>query len=151
MNRARVAAGCASLALIAATLSPVVRRPNDDGFPLSTYPMFASKRPTTLTFHYALGEGRAGERITLKPRLVGTGEVLQAMRVIDRAVGRGRVEIAKLCDDVARRVAADSDFASVVTVRIITGTHDALDYLSRDIIGRELERTRCPVPGRGPK
>ena len=63
--------------------------------------MFASKRSTTLTFHYALGEGRARERVTLTPGLVGTGEVLQAMRVIDRAVGGGRPEMTKLCDAIA--------------------------------------------------
>lgn len=149
MDRARLVPAAVSIVMIGATLSPLAREPSDDGFPLSTYPMFASKRPRTLTFHYALGQTRAGERVILTPGLVGTGEVLQAMRVIDRAVSRGKLEAAALCDDVARRVAADGDFAHVVTIRIVTGTHDALDYLSRDKIGRELERLRCPVPGQG--
>ena len=65
MDRARVAAGVVSLALIAATLEPLVREPYDDGFPLSTYPMFATKRPTVQTFHYALGLTRDGKRRTL--------------------------------------------------------------------------------------
>ncbi len=145
MERARVLAAVASIALIGVTLSPLLRNPRDDGFPLSTYPMFASKRPTTLTFHYALGEGRAGERVILTPGLVGTGEVLQAMRVIDTAVSRGRLEIAKLCDAVARRVADDSDFAHVANVRIVTGTHESLSYLEHGKVGRELERLRCVV------
>ena len=138
-------AAAASIALIGATLSPLLRDPWDDGFPLSTYPMFASKRPTTLTFHYALGEGRAGERVILTPGLVGTGEVLQAMRVIDRAVSGGRPEMTKLCDAVAHRVAGESDFAHVAYVRIITGTHESLSYLGEGKIGRELERLRCSV------
>jgi hypothetical protein len=146
MDRARLFAAIASIGLIGATLSPLLRDPYDDGFPLSTYPMFASKRPTTLTFHYALGQGAGGERITLTPGLVGTGEVLQAMRVIDRAVGGGRLQITKLCDAIAARVAADSDFANVVRVRIVTGTHDALLYLGpQATVGRELERLRCEV------
>jgi len=149
MDRARVMAAVVSIGMIAATLSPLARDPYDDGFPLSTYPMFASKRPRTLTFHYALGEGRAGERITLTPGLVGTGEVLQAMRIIDTAVNRGKLVTRALCEDVARRVAADGELANVVTIRIVTGTHDALDYLSQHKIGRELERMRCPVPARG--
>ena len=64
------------------------RDPRDDAFPLSTYPMFAEPRPTTLTMDYALGETAAGERRTLSPRLVGTGEVLQAYARFERAVAR---------------------------------------------------------------
>jgi hypothetical protein len=149
MDRARLLAAAVSIVMIGATLSPLARDPYDDGFPLSTYPMFASKRPTVLTFHYALGEGSAGERVTLTPGLVGTGEVLQAMRVIDRAVGGGRAEMTKLCDAIARRIVDDDDFAHVTSVRIVTGTHDALDYLVRDTLGRETERLRCAVPRGG--
>ncbi len=139
-------AAVASIALIGATLSPLLLRdPADDGFPLSTYPMFASKRPTTLTFHYALGEGRAGERVILTPGLVGTGEVLQAMRIIDNAVGGGKLAMVRLCDAIALRVADDSSFSQVTSVRIITGTHESLAYLGAGRIGRELERLRCAV------
>lgn len=146
MDRARVAAGCISLALIAATLSPLLRDPYDDGFPLSTYPMFATKRLTTLSMHYALGEGAAGERIILEPALVGTGEVLQAMRVFERAVAGGRPGMTRLCDAIAARIAADADYQHVTAVRVVTGTHDSVEYLARDVVGRELERTRCTVP-----
>jgi hypothetical protein len=145
VDRARLFAACASIALVAATLSPLLRKPTDDGFPLSTYPMFASRRPTKLTMHYALGEGAGGERRMLTPRVVGTGEVLQAMRVIDRSVSRGPHEIAKLCETVAAFVAADDEFSDVVAIRIVTGTHDSVDYLARGIVGRELQRTKCMV------
>jgi hypothetical protein len=145
VNRAHIAAACGSIALIAATLSPLLREPSDDGFPLSTYPMFATRRLTTLTMHYALGEGAAGGRIILGPELVGTGEVLQAMRVVDRAVAGGTPAMGKLCEAIAARVAADPDYAAVTGVRIVTGTHDAVEYLSRDHVGRELERARCTV------
>ena len=58
----RVAAAVVSIALILATLSPLVRDPIDDSYPLSTYPMFAWKRPTTLQMSYAIGETQTGER-----------------------------------------------------------------------------------------
>jgi hypothetical protein len=145
VDRAHNAAACASIALLAATLSPLVRDPRDDGFPLSTYPMFATRRLTTLTMHYALGEGAAHERIILAPALVGTGEVLQAMRVIDRAVGGGKPAMTRLCAAIASRVAADPEYAAVTGVRIVTGTHDAVEYLSHGRVGRELERVRCTV------
>ena len=107
--------------------------------------MFATKRPTALTLHYALGEGVGGERIVLAPALVGPGEVLQAIRVIDRAVSGGRLTTAKLCEDSAARVAREPGDQAVHVVRIVTGAHDAVEYLARDRVGRERERARCPV------
>ena len=143
--RGRSIAAVVSLLLIAATLWPVLGDPRHDGFPLSTYPMFASKRPTLQTYRYALGETGSGERRTLSPMLVGTGEVLQAIRVIDRAVAGGRGEQLKLCESIAARAAADDEFSDLTAVRIVTGTHDAVEYLARDTIGRETELLRCAV------
>ncbi|HEY5951254.1 MAG TPA: hypothetical protein VIV40_37435 [Kofleriaceae bacterium] len=141
----RAYAAAVSLALIGVVLWPLLRDPVDDGFPLSTYPMFATKRPTQQTFRYALGETAVGERRTLSPGLVGTGEVLQAIQVIDRAVVSGQGEIAKLCTVIAARVAADDDYRDVVAIRIVTGTHDAVEYLARDVVGRETQLERCTV------
>jgi hypothetical protein len=145
MERARVAAVMVSLALIGATLEPLARDPYDDSFPLSTYPMFATKRPTLQTFHYALGETRDGRRRTLSPSVIGSGEILQALRIVEHAVGSGRGELAKLCTQIATRVAADADFGDVAAIRIVSGTHDAVEYLARDHVGREIELARCPV------
>jgi hypothetical protein len=33
-----------------------------------------------------------------------------------------------------------------VTVKIVTGTHDAVDFLVRGVRGKEVERTHCAVP-----
>lgn len=145
MDRARVAAAVVSLVLIGATLEPLIRDPYDDGFPLSTYPMFAMKRPTVQTFHYALGVTRDGRRRTLSPALVGTGEVLQAMKVFDHAVERGRHELDSLCNAIATRVAGAEDFADVVTIRIVRGTHDAVEYLARGKVGSEHDLVHCEV------
>jgi len=141
----RAYAAAVSLALIAATLWPLERDPRDDGFPLSTYPMFASKRPTEQTYLYALGETGGGSRRTLSPILVGTGEVLQAIRVFDHTFAAGRPEMVKLCDAIAARVAADDEHADIVAIRLVTGTHDAVEYLARDEVGRETELVRCAV------
>lgn len=143
MDRARVVAALVSTVMIAATLEPLLRDPYDDGFPLSTYPMFATKRQTKQTYSYALGVTRDGQRRILNPRMIGSGEILQALQVINLAVSRG--ETKQLCEAVAARVAADDEFTDVVAIRIVTGTHDAVDYLSRDIVGREHERVRCEV------
>jgi hypothetical protein len=134
-----------SLALVGATLWPLVRDPGDDGFPLSTYPMFAWKRSTQQTYRYALGETAAGDRRVLRPSFVGTGEVLQAMRVLARAAAGGRGEALALCEQIAARVSRDGDFADVAAIRIVTGTHDAIEYLVRDRVGHEAELVRCEV------
>lgn len=143
MDRARVVAALVSTALVAATLEPLLRAPTDDGFPLSTYPMFATKRPTVQTFNYALGVTRDGKRRTLSPKMIGSGEILQALTIISSAVGRG--ETKQLCETIAARVATTDEFSDVVAIRIVTGTHDAVDYLARGVIGRESERVRCEV------
>lgn len=140
----RAFAAIASIVLVGVTLSPVLRNPVDDGFPLSTYPMFATVRTTELTMSYAVGVARSGERRTLRPSLIGSGEVLQAYTIVARAVGGGAGTQQALCREIAERIRASGD-DDIVTVRIITGVHDALDVLLRDKLGRETEKTRCEV------
>ncbi len=132
-----------SIALLTATLEPILRSPGDDSFPLSTYPMFATPRAMKLTLDYAIAEGSDGSRRPVAPELVGSSEVLQALTNIASEVAGKRS--AALCERIARGVAADSDYAAVARIRIVTGTNDAIDYLSHGTIGVERERARCPV------
>jgi hypothetical protein len=131
-----IRAASISIALLGATLSPLARDPADDGFPLSTYPMFASPREVVQTIDYAIGETATGERRVLSPELVGTREVLQAYAVIAGAVARG--EAAALCRAIARRVPAE-----IAIVRVVRGTHDAVAYLVEHRLGDERELARC--------
>ncbi len=141
-NSRRVAA-IASIVTLLVVASPILRKPWEDGFPLSPYAMFAFARPTKLTMDYGLGETRDGQRVYLTPRIVGSGEVLQALNVIARA--RQARQLPQLCETIAARVAALAKYKDVVAIRIVSGTHDAVDFLVRDRIGNEVERTRCLV------
>jgi hypothetical protein len=144
---ARIAAGVFSVGLLVLTLSPLARdprQPKTDGYPLSTFPMFAEKRATKLTITYALGDDPSGAR-TLTPSLVGTGEVLQARSMLDKAVAGGPRRIAELCAQIAARVAADDDYDDVTAIRIVTGTHDAVEYLIDGKHGPEKLRGQCDV------
>ncbi|NVB84097.1 MAG: hypothetical protein HOV81_37325 [Kofleriaceae bacterium] len=144
MDRARLYAVAVSVALVAATLLPLRRDPYDDGFPMSTYPMFASKRATVQTYTYALGVTKDGKRRTLSPSIIGgTGEILQALQVVDRALRSG--SLPALCKSIASRVREHDNFADVVAIRIVTGTHNSLTYLAGHVIGPEQERVRCEV------
>lgn len=145
LDPARTVAAVISVVLIGATLSPLVRDPKEDGYPLSTYPMFASRRPTELTVDYALGIARSGERTQLEPSLIGSSEVLQAHAILAHAVAHGRSSQTALCRAIAGRVAADPDHDEVVEIQLVTGTHDAVDYLVRKRAGRESIRMTCKV------
>ncbi len=143
MRTNRVTAAVISIALLGATLEPLIRKPWDDSFPLSPYAMFAFKRPTKLTMEYAFGVTATGERHTLTPRIVGSAEVLQALTVIARA--KSQNELPQLCAQIASRVANLDRYAEVTEIRIVSGTHDAVDYLVRHVQGTEVPRTSCPV------
>lgn len=138
----KVLAAVASCVLVLVTLSPVLRcNPYDDGFPLSTYPMFASVRPIEHKMSYPLGVTRSGERRTLSPQLVGSGEILQAYQIVQQVAG-SKAAAQKLC----RAIAARARGGELVAIRIVTGTHHAIDALVDDKLGPEREITRCEVP-----
>lgn len=139
------AAAIVSLALIGATLWPLARDPADDGYPLSTYPMFSWKRPTKMRLTYGIGLTAAGQRRYLSPAIAGSREILQARAILERAAGQGPKALRALCDAMAARVAASPAHADVVELRIVVATHDAVEFLVRDVVAPESERMRCVV------
>jgi hypothetical protein len=136
-------AAVASIALVAAAASPVLRDPLDDGFPLSTYPMFARERGRTIAVAYPIGRTADGGRRVLEPRFVGTTEVLQALTLVDDALASDGGDA--LCARIARAVGRDRGYRDVVAIELVVGTHDAVDYLVRDRVGDESVRARCGV------
>lgn len=73
--------------LVAIVSWPATWPKGRDSFPLSTYPLFASKKTSpSLTMEYALGFDAKGKQFFIAPRYIGSGEVLQArgLRVLDR-------------------------------------------------------------------
>ena len=141
-------AALASLALLGAALAPVVRSPDDDGFPLSTYPMFAAPRPRELTMASARGVTRDGRPRSLSPGQLGTGEVMQAFTTLQRAAAAGAASCAALCAAIAARVAGDAELADVAAVELILGRYDAVAVVAAGHVGTE-ERpavlARCAV------
>jgi hypothetical protein len=145
----RVYAYLASAVVLAAMAYPVTWPLSRDSFPLSNFPMFSRRLPEpTLTIQYALGLEANGARHPLPPVLVANHEVLQARAVLARAVGQGEEATQALCRLAAGRVARNGGpWAAVVEVQIVTGTHDAVAYLTGvDTRGSERVHGRCPVP-----
>jgi hypothetical protein len=85
----------------------------------------------------------------LSPAALGTSEVMQAFATLQREASRGAGDRQALCQAIAARVAGDESYADVVSIRLVSATHDAVAYLADGTVGREIVRATCDVP-RGP-
>ncbi|CAN5642698.1 hypothetical protein BH11MYX1_BH11MYX1_40900 [soil metagenome] len=134
-----------SFALVAAVLSALLRDPLDDGFPISTYPMFAQPRTTRLDLTYALGVARDGSARSLRSEVVGTDEMLQAAAIYDDAVHGGATKLGPLCTSIAASVARDPAYADLQAVKIVAGSHEVIALLVHGTRGLEHVRWTCRV------
>lgn len=115
-----------------------------DSFPLSTYPMFASRRPgAKLYLEYLVATGPDGARRHVPPELIANHEVIQAIVTVQQAVSRG--DAKGLCTRVAARVARDRRFDRMDTLSVIGGNHAAVDYLVRGLHGTERVLAKCAI------
>lgn len=128
-------------------LLPVFRRAEDDGFPFSTYPMFAQRRDRP-RLHVAEGVTDQRQTIPLPPELVANGPVMQALGTLQRAAARGSVALKPLCQRIASNVAASPKFANVRRVQLVAARFDPIRYFE---VGRQPEERevlqRCRVRG----
>jgi hypothetical protein len=149
-NRVRTAlAYLLCVGVILAMLSPVLRRPPVDGFPLSTYPMFSHPREPTAKIFTVLGITADGEAEVLSPRLIsGDPWASLATRVTSEA-SRSRAKRRALCETVAARVAADPARGSrYVELEFVSEVYDTSAYFLRGDTRAEQRKllASCPVP-----
>lgn len=136
MSRERTAWAVASVVVLAALLSPLVR--GRDGFPLSNYPMFAEPRDTDVKIRHVIGV-TADERVRpLPPRVLGTDEIMQANQIALFA-SKNRQRAEDLCTRVAAEVATRDDYRELARVEVRTDEYDAIRYWQGD---------RTPLRGR---
>lgn len=128
----------------AAVVAPALAARPKDGYPLSTYPMFAENKSRETKQTQAVAIGPFGERV-LGPTHLGTDEVMQAKATIDRATRAGKQALAELCKRVATRAAADASLAGLARVEVRTVTFDAVDYFRAERPAPTSSRvlTRC--------
>jgi hypothetical protein len=129
---------------------PVLAHPDRVGFPLSTYPMFSTRRSSAEPLSTVVGIDADGVQHWLDPGLVnGTSEVVQAAAVVATDVASGTA--GRLCADVAARVAADgSRGATLARIEVVTVRYDAIQWFAgrREPLERVVHAD-CPVPGAG--
>jgi hypothetical protein len=128
----RLHAYTVSAILLAVMAVPALRAPDDDGFPLSTYPMFAHRRGRTNDVTSAIAVFADGGELAIPPRYVANSETMQAFYRLSRAVAAGDEAASALCEEIARRLstADDSRLRGARQVKLITESVDAIDYLA---------------------
>lgn len=129
--------------LTAAILYPII--PDEDGFPLSNYPMFSTPKGTTAKIYHVVGFTSDGRGFPLSPEMVGTDEIMQAYQTVKLAIRGGRAR--SLCKEAAARVAESHDFAEVTRLQVRIDVFESVRYWEGD---RSTSKTRvlakCGVP-----
>jgi hypothetical protein len=140
-TRARaVALGC----VVVVGVVPVAL--NRDSFPLSTFPMFASKRTSSETVDTAVAV--ADQRVwRLDPqRIGGTDEVIQAAATVSDAIAAGHAD--RLCAEIARRVSTAGP-REATAVEVVTEQYDSIGWFAGDRTPlARVVHAHCPIPER---
>lgn len=114
-----------------------------DSFPISTYPMFSTRRSTREPVDTALFIDSSGHEVILDPpTIAGTDEPIIATVMITNALNDGTAD--HFCLDIAGRLGPDR----VGRVEIVTVVYDALGWFEGDHqpISRVVH-TSCDVGG----
>ncbi|MEO1228633.1 MAG: hypothetical protein AAFZ18_06995 [Myxococcota bacterium] len=118
-----------------------------DGFPLSTYPMFSSRRPEVATLARAVGATSTGEPVPLSPSLVsGSSEPMQAVSTVNRTIRAGKPASERLCQDIAKRVADAKPEAREIRIELVD-VHVEGWFAGERAPRRTRRIATCPVPG----
>ncbi|MCR9164447.1 MAG: hypothetical protein ACE37F_06575 [Nannocystaceae bacterium] len=133
--RWRVNAALVWVGLTGAILYPTI--PDEDGFPLSNYPMFSTPKGTTAKIYHVVGFTSDGRGYPLSPEMVGTDEIMQAYQTVKLAIRGGRA--GSLCKDAADRVASSREFAEVTRLQVRIDVFESVHYWEGD---RSASKTR---------
>lgn len=129
--------GLATVVVVAAVVSPALR--DHDSFPLSTYPVYASTRASTVTLSTVIGFDADGDVRRLSPQLIArTDDPLIAESLVDDAIAADGGDA--LCAEVAARVPAD-----VVAVEVVEEHHDVAARGRGETLLERVTRARCQV------
>jgi hypothetical protein len=127
---------------------PVTRQNiDDDGFPLSTYPMFAWPKGRVVSVTSAVAVSADGANTPVPPRYIANAETMQAIRTLLAAARHPR-ESLELCRAIASRLPSASapELHDARHVEIVTGRVDTIEYLAgRATPSSRQLHARCDV------
>ncbi len=138
-----------SVGLLALMLWPAIR--NEDGFPLSNYPMFSNNRPRRVTVFHVVGFDSQDRGMPLPPRFLGTDEIMQAFQTARLATQAGPARAHAFCEQVGThvRTRAEKPWVHLQRLELRSDTFDAVDYWqgNRTLLASHVF-ARCPVVAR---
>lgn len=157
MNFSKSQALWFSAVLLALVLYPVKEnwaKTHKDSFPLSYYPMFATKRSNNYGLYYVVGKDTTGNAIKIPYKLIGEGGFNQVRRQITRA--RKRENGIPFLKKVAVKIAMKEPrlYAKLNTLQLVKGYYslegyfienDTLPVLERIIAALKLEQNEQVV------
>ena len=136
----RLIAATWGLGVVLAVASPLLRNATDDGYPLSTFPMFAKPREQP-TFYSAEGVRADRSRVTISAELIANGAAMQSLRTLRSAHAQGKQTLRQLCERIAKQVPQDAKLQQVQRVEIVSTQYDPIAYfvsgpvpLKRDVL-----------------
>lgn len=126
---------------------PAVQSDPSDGFPISSYPMFARDRGRVAELATVVGLTAGGEERRLGPQAIGGGdEVMLAASAARRAVLAGPDEARRFCREVAGRVAGGDGPDDVRRLEVRTERRDAVADPRAEAPALDVEvHASCPV------
>ena len=129
--------------MVGAVLAPAAL--DADGFPLSTYPMYAGVRATEVEFAtaYAVDDAALAQRLSLE--IIGASDdPLVVAGELRAAIRSGRADAR--CRDIAERWQRRGDRAGGGTIEVVTEVHDVVALTTGDdsLLGRTVHAV-CAV------
>ncbi len=131
--------------MLGAVALPATWPSGEDGFPLSSYPMFARRPRARAAIVTVVGVTPGGVSTPLTPELIaGAPWVNLAGRVVRERVKKGPRAAESLCRTVAERVAAAA--LALEHIEVVTESFDTIAAIvdSAPPRGRKVH-ARCPV------
>jgi hypothetical protein len=96
-----------------------------DSFPLSTYPMFSSRRTSTESVETAIIVDASGRITRIDPSdIAGTDEVILAAVTVSDALRDETTDL--LCQDIVERLG--DRLSAAAQVQIVTEVYDAIEW-----------------------
>jgi hypothetical protein len=126
------------LGLVLVAASPLLRNPHDDGFPLSTFPMFAESLADP-SFYSAEGVRPDSSRVMVPPEIIANGAAMQAVQTIQGAHGQGGKALRRLCERIAKQLPQDPKLSEVERVEIVNARYDPIAYFVSGPAPRERD------------
>ncbi len=144
MDVGRVGRLIATAIVLIAMAVPVVT--DDDSFPLSTHPMYASVREPVESLSSAVGVDASGrvERLSLG-LIARTDDPLIAQSFVTDAIRSDRAD--ELCAEIGERVARSDRAPGLVRIDVVTETLDLVGFVTdEDPPLDRVVHSSCEVP-----